>query len=123
LAASLTALGGFYAADPLVWNLGHQGLLANILLTIIAGRRWFVLAFVSGPTFGALGVLRGRRYSVVIPVLIMLEPVAHALATVATHVPAVSGALVVWGVEFTVGMVAVLFMRNRSGRTRHSSEA
>ena len=119
LVASVTALGGFYATDPLVWNLTHHGLLANILLTIVAGKEWFVLAFISGPTFGALGALRGRRYAVVIPVLILLEPVAHAIATVATHVPVVSDAFWVWGLEFASGIVAVLVVRNHAARASH----
>lgn len=116
LVASWTALGGFYAADPIVWNLGHQGFWANILLTMMAGKQWFVLACMSGPTFGALGALRARRYAVVIPVLILLEPVAHALATVATPVAAGSHAFVVWGTEFVIGVVAVFVVRHQASR-------
>lgn len=116
LVASLTALGAFYATDPIVWNLGHQGFWANIRLTMMAGKPWFVLACLSGPTFGALGAWRARRSAVVIPVLILLEPVAHVLATVATPVTAGSHAFVVWGAEFVIGVMAVFVVRHHARR-------
>jgi len=109
LAASMVALFGFYAADPFVWNLTHQGLLANVLLTLDAGRRWFLLAFLSGPVFGGLAVFQRRRQASVIlagiATLIIVEPFAHVIYDNLTNSPLLPSGVTVWTVEFISGAI------------------
>jgi hypothetical protein len=119
LVASMVALFGFYAADPLVWNLRHDGLLANVLLTMVAGRRWFMLAFLSGTIFGTLSAFYTRRQLFLLTTLIVLEPFVHAIYTIVTQVQLVRGDIVVWVCEFLLGGASVFAARkiNRTTST------
>ena len=109
LSASMVALVGFYATDPLVWNLGHQGLAANMLLTLEAGRRWFLLAFVSGPVFGTLAAFKRSHQANLImggvSTLIILEPFAHVIYNNLTNSPMLPGVVLVWAGEFFIGII------------------
>lgn len=108
-AASMVALVGFYASDPLVWNLGHQGFLGNMLLTLEAGRPWFLLAFVSGPVFGTLAAFKRSHQSNVImggvSTLIILEPFAHVIYNNLTKLQMFPSSVTVWAAEFLVGAI------------------
>ena len=109
LSASMVALVGLYATDPLVWNLGHQGLAANMLLTLEAGRRWFLLAFVSGPVFGTLAACKRSHQANLImggvSTLIILEPFAHVIYNNLTNSPMLPGVVLVWAGEFFIGII------------------
>lgn len=117
LAASMVALVGFYASDPLVWNLGHQGFLANMLLTLEAGRRWFLLAFISGPVFGTLAAFKRNYQANIIlsgvSTLIILEPFAHVIYNNLTHSPLLPGVVTVWATELLVGSMVTWGMIKR----------
>lgn len=125
LLATFTALAGFYIADTQVLDLGPHTLPVDLRLTIEAGREYFVLALVSGPTLGALGALWQRQRSVLLGVsvtaLLILEPLAwllyeHSSPAHFTTYPTV------WLVEVAVGVVACALVGTRlrpHGRQPH----
>jgi Family of unknown function (DUF6518) len=80
LAATVTAIAGFYLADSVVLDLGPHPWLTDLALTMRAGVFWAERAIVSGPVFGALGFWWQRRRSLlaagVVAALFVLEPFA-----------------------------------------------
>lgn len=105
LALSLVALGSFYSANAYVLQLGPHPWIVDMRLAFDGGKKFFVLAILSGPAFGLLGCWWAKTRSIVVPIgmaiLFVLEPFA-ALATQS------SGSAVVWAGEVAVGVVAVL---------------
>jgi hypothetical protein len=63
LASTLVALVGFYAALTVVLagHLGGGGYLSELSVELHANRVYFAAGVMSGPLFGALGALIGRR--------------------------------------------------------------
>jgi Family of unknown function (DUF6518) len=80
LAATVTALAGFYLAESVVLDLGPHPWLVDLALTMRAGVFWSERAILSGPVFGALGFWWQRRRSLlaagVVAALFVLEPFA-----------------------------------------------
>jgi hypothetical protein len=107
LVLSLLALGSFYSANSYVLQLGPHPWIVDLRLTFDGGKRFFVLALLSGPVLGGLGGRWARTKSIMVPIglaiLFVLEPIV-ALATRS------SGSAVVWAGEVTVGIVAVLLI-------------
>ena len=105
LALSLVALGSFYAANSYVLQLGPHPWIVDLRLAFDGGKKFFVLAILSGPAFGLLGSWWAKSKSIVVPIgmaiLFVLEPFA-ALATQS------SGSAVVWVGEVAVGVAGIL---------------
>jgi hypothetical protein len=130
LAATMTALAGFYLFSTVVVDLGGHGFAGDLRLELSANRGYFEGGLLSGPVFGALGAWwqqrRSYRASAVAGVLLMAEPlVLLALARAfpggastdnglpmltrlipGWGLPLSSGAtaLAVYGAEFAVGL-------------------
>ena len=104
---SLAALASFYAANSYVLQLGPHPWIVDLRLTFDGGKKFFVLALLSGPVLGGLGGWWARTKSIVVPmgiaILFVLEPII-AMATRS------SGSAVVWAGEVMVGIVAVLLL-------------
>lgn len=116
LAATFTALAGFYVANVFVLDLGPHTSLYDLRATIEGGREYFVLAVLSGPTLGGLGALWQQRRSVLLGVsvtaLLIFEPLAwllyeHSSPAHFTNHPAV------WFVEVVIGVVACALVATR----------
>jgi hypothetical protein len=109
LAASLTALSGFYIANSFVLDLGPHTWLQDLSLTVHAGEMFFALAVVSGPFFGALGALwhrtRSTAMAVLVAALFVFEPLASWLYGFIGPNGRV-GVPVVWFGELAVGLCA-----------------
>lgn len=109
LILSLIALASFYVANSFVLQLGPHPWVVDLRLAVDGGRRFFLLALLSGPVFGALGTWWRRTGLVVIPLavaaLFILEPIAQlALRS--------SGSGAVGAGEILVGtLAAVLIIR------------
>jgi hypothetical protein len=105
---SLVALAGFYLANTFVLGLGRHSWLEDVRLTF-AGGRYFQLALLSGPVFGALGGLWQRSGSRLLGVLVggllALEPFVWLAYERAGHAIYTSDTAV-WAVEVAVGVCA-----------------
>jgi hypothetical protein len=105
---SLVALAGFYLANTFVLGLGPHSWLQDVRLTF-AGGRYFQLALLSGPVFGALGGLWQRSAStllgVLVAALLALEPFVWLGYERAGHAIYTSDSAV-WAVEVAVGVGA-----------------
>jgi hypothetical protein len=79
--SSLLALIGFYFANSIVLQLGPHPWFEDVWLAISGGRRWYELALVSGPLFGAVGGLWRRSHQRVfgacVFALLICEPIAQ----------------------------------------------
>jgi hypothetical protein len=86
LAATLSALTGWYLCATLVEDLGGHGFLGDLRLEFTANRVYFVGGLVTGPLFGALGSWWGRERrfptAVVAGALLIGEPVVLGVLTV-----------------------------------------
>jgi Family of unknown function (DUF6518) len=86
LAATVSALTGWYLCATLVEDLGGHGFLGDLRLEFTANRVYFVGGLITGPLFGALGSWwrRERRFptAVVAGALLIGEPVVLGLLTV-----------------------------------------
>jgi hypothetical protein len=133
LAATATALVGFYVATALVVDPSAQGFASDLRLELSANRGYFEGGLLSGPLFGALGAWwqqrRSYRASVFAGALLMAEPLvllalgvvfpggvstAGGLPLLVRMIPGwglASGsgqtAVAVYGVEFALGMALV----------------
>jgi hypothetical protein len=80
LLVTLAALGGFYASNSLVLDLGPHAWLVDLRLSVAAGRRYFLLGLLSGPVCGAFGAWwtarDARSLAGPVAALLVLEPVA-----------------------------------------------
>ncbi len=105
LALSLAALGSFYAANSYILQLGPHPWIVDLRLAFDAGKRFFVLASLSGPAFGWIGSWWAKTKSLVVPIgmalLFVLEPFAVLAAKS-------SGSAIVWTGEAVLGLVGVL---------------
>jgi Family of unknown function (DUF6518) len=78
--ALLAALGGFYLVNTKVLDLGPHSWLADLRLTVQGGQRYFALAVLGGPIFGALGGWWRRDRSTLVGVLVAALPVFEPVA-------------------------------------------
>jgi hypothetical protein len=105
---SLVALAGFYLANTFVLGLGRHSWLEDVRLTF-AGGRYFQLALLSGPVFGALGGLWQRScwrpLGVLVGGVLALEPLVWLAYERAGHAIYTSDTAV-WAVEVAVGVCA-----------------
>jgi hypothetical protein len=85
LGAALTALAAFYVAESVLLDLGAHSWIADLSLTVRAGRFYFVGALISGPVFGALGGLWARRRSTILATCLALLFVLEPLTLWAYH--------------------------------------
>jgi hypothetical protein len=113
LGLSLVALVGFYVANTYVLQLGSHPWIVDLRLTFEGGRRFFVLALISRPVFGALGGWWEKTNSIMAPMVVaalfVLEPI-FAMATRS------NGSTIVWASEMVVVISAVLLIARFAGR-------
>lgn len=83
LLATVAALAGFYVANAFVLDLGPHPLLMDVRLAVVAGKRYFALALLSGPVFGALGGWWQRHRSTSMAVLVTSLLVCEPLVWIA----------------------------------------
>jgi hypothetical protein len=85
LAATMSALTGWYLCATLIEDLGGHGFLGDLRLEFAANRVYFVGGLVTGPLFGALGSWwrRERRAptAVVAGALLVGEPLVLGVLT------------------------------------------
>jgi hypothetical protein len=85
LAATFTALTGFYLFSTLVEDLGRGSFVANFEQELRANAVYFESGILTGPLFGALGAWwRASRHwpaSIVAGALLMGEPIVMGLLT------------------------------------------
>lgn len=123
LFVTLAALAGFYVANAFVLDLGPHPLLVDVRLAVVAGKRYFALALLSGPAFGALGGWwqrhRSTSMAVLVTSLLVCEPLVWI--AVASWFPARSYPGVLAG-EAAVGLFAcvavALHLRSASRPSR-----
>jgi hypothetical protein len=111
VAVSMLALCGFYVANSLVLQLGPHPWIDDLRLAVSGGRRWFVLAFLSGPTLGAIGSLWRRTGANLVALLTFALLVAEPLADWVLQGGAAPGWVtglqpIVWVGESAVGVIA-----------------
>ena len=86
LAATMSALSGWYLSATLLEDLGGHGFFGDLRLEFTANRVYFVGGLITGPLFGALGSWwrRERRFptAVVAGALLIGEPLVFGLLTV-----------------------------------------
>jgi hypothetical protein len=122
VAASMLALCGFYVANSLVLQLGPHPWIDDLRLAVSGGRRWFVLALLSGPVFGVVGSLWRRSGARVLALLTFALLVAEPLADWVLQGGAAPGFWVsslqpiVWVGESAVGVLACLAVLARPVR-------
>lgn len=131
LAATMSALVGFYVLTTFVIDLGTHSWIGDLRRELEANRVYFQGGLLSGPLFGAVGAWwnRGRAFgkSMLVGALLIAEPVAlAAIGVVFPHgvvrsasVPLLlrivpgwtlsgdPGAAVVYGTEVALGAVLV----------------
>lgn len=121
LAVSIAALGAFYFANSFVLDLGPHPWPQDLVLTVEAGKRYFLLGLVSGPIFGALGGWWQRRQSALVGVLIagllVAEPFAWLLYEATSRGHFIDHPKV-WVVEGFVGLVACILAGTVARPTR-----
>lgn len=121
LVVSLTALSAFYLADTWVLALGPHDWPTDLRLTVTAGRRYFVLALLSGPVFGALGG-RWQRHPRSVPLTsaavapFLLEPLAVLAVQRAQTGVRYLDYPAVWVVEVVAGCLLAVVLRHRGSR-------
>jgi hypothetical protein len=122
LLATFVALAGFYLANSFVLDLGPHTRLDDVRLAVEGGKQYFVLALLSGPTFGALGAWWQRHRSTTLAVLVasllVFEPLAWAAYERSAH-STLSDHPLVWAGEVIVGLLACVAVaingRRRAG--------
>jgi hypothetical protein len=114
-AASLAAVGTFYATESVVLDLGPHPWVVDLGLTLRAGLVIFAAGVVFGPFFGALGGTGARRRSLVTAAVVGLSLVGEPLAVFVWQrsrgVSAADSSLVIhypalWVGEVCLGLVA-----------------
>jgi hypothetical protein len=117
LLTSLVALSGFYLANTFVLDLGPHPWIIDLKLTMSAGRLYFILAFLSGSIFGALGGWQQKTHSNIIVILMMslfiFEPIVGFSVPRFTNINSFTYYVdypVVWAVEALVGLVLSIVM-------------
>jgi hypothetical protein len=83
LAATFAALTGFYVANAFVLDLGPHSLANEVRLAFTT--YWFPRGLISGPLFGALGVLWRRQGYPTLGVAVILLLDAEPLFWAAAH--------------------------------------
>jgi hypothetical protein len=126
--ASLLALLGFYVANSFVLQLGPHSWIEDVRLAVSGGRRWYVLALVSGPFFGALGGLWRRSHHQILGVCAFAVLIAEPIVEWMLKNQSVGGFFVsspspsVWLGESMVGLIAcasVLLLSERQTSPGH----
>lgn len=115
--ACLAALAGFYVAEAFVLDLGDHSPFTDLMLTLVAGRMYFLAGAIFGPPFGALGGSAGRYRqeltALVAGSLLVGEPLA-VFAWIAYQgiSPSETGMVAayprLWVSEMVVGVLAVV---------------
>jgi hypothetical protein len=122
--ATFTALAGFYVTNAFVLDLGPHPLPDDVRLAVEGGQRYFALALLSGPAFGALGGWwqqhRSMALAVMVTSLLIFEPLVW-VSYARTSPARFDNHPAVWAAEVVVGLVACVFvavgLRSRAGST------
>ena len=124
LAATMSALFGFYVLTSLLVDLGNHGIVQDLGRELEANRIYLASGLLSGPLFGALGAWwrrsRSLGASVVAGTLLVGEPIV--LAGVGALLPwaAVGRNLIsiaFYTAELALGLVFLLVARTRPSAT------
>jgi hypothetical protein len=118
LAATLSALTGFYFAESFVLDLGPHSWLTDLSLTMGTVVYYGERGLVTGPVFGALGLWWRQRHSAVAATLMaavfVLEPLAwwlYGLRIGGGAAYPVPGYPALWLSEIAVGIAGFLLLR------------
>lgn len=130
--ACFAALVSFYVTQAFVLDLGNQSLWSSLMLTLNAGRIYYLAGIVTGPLLGAIGSMR-TRYNLVVTAAVVGcvltgEPLAvFAWLAVQGMSPADSGMIIrypaLWIGEMLLGLTLgiILLLRARKDRRNRQS--
>jgi len=113
LVVSVVALASFYFANTVVLQLGPHPWLVDLGLTVEGGKRFFVLALITGPVFGGLGAWWTNSRSLFAPLLVAALFVLEPGVAVLYGAP---GTGIVWLAEILVGLLGALLVIGLSRR-------
>jgi hypothetical protein len=93
LAATLSALFGFYLLSSMIVDLGSHSLLGDLWRELSANRIYLEAGLASGPIFGALGAWWTRTRTLGASIVVGALMIAEPLATLALGMISSNGAL------------------------------